>query len=134
MDVIFAVVILTIGYMMISSNRISSHDEVPLALVAENTMDLLSSVTISDLCENGCDCTNGNISYYCRQGWIYNNESSLLDFFGELHSRDLNSLGETLFKDLLDDVIRTDLYNAELVIKVEPEVSIYSDNDPLKNR
>ena len=44
MDAIFAVVILTIGYLMISSNTPRVTSEVPLTMYLDNTMELISTV------------------------------------------------------------------------------------------
>jgi len=127
MDVIFAIVILTIGYMMIASNRISVHDEVPLALVAENTMDLLSTVNINDLCDSECECSDEIIEDLCTSGKILNKEQSLLDYFGEMKDNDEvdeEKYGDVLFSELINKTIRTDLFNAELVVD---GVTLYED-------
>jgi len=127
MDVIFAVVILTIGYMMISSNRIISYDEVPLALVAENTMNLLSTVNINDLCDDACICSNEVLEDFCNSGKILNKEQSLLDYFGEMKKNPLvdeQTDGERLFSSLINESIRTDIFNAELVVEGD---TIYTD-------
>jgi len=130
LDGIFAVVILVIGFMMISSNRVFVYDEVPLALVAENTMDLLSTVKINDLCDNACECSHELIETYCKSGRILNKEQSLIDYFGELYDTGKVTEADTLFSVLLDDLIRTDLFNAELVIDGN---TIYTDNGKISS-
>ena len=107
MDGIFAIVILTIGYLMISSNTPRVTSEVPLTMYLDNTMELLSTIKVYELCSDfsQCSCSNAKLSEYCEDGLILNANQTLLDYFGELYySPDPDPIAEAYFRLLSSDL------------------------------
>jgi hypothetical protein len=128
-DAIFAAIILSIGFMIISSgSRIS--DETPLPVVADNLLDILSRVKINDLCDH-CVCSHAKLQETCA---LTNNyEQTLLDHVTELYTSGNNvkqTKARELFSSLLP-LIRQDLYGVELKIN---NVQIYSDTGQEKTK
>jgi hypothetical protein len=122
LDGIFAIFILTIGYMMLTSEKSFSSSDVPLSASAEDGANILSSIKVSELC-NQCSCSNSVLSDYCQRGIIKNRNQSLMDYFGELYYFGRIDDAKELFENIrvlsLDDnaVIKSaDIY-AEMVKK-----------------
>ena len=124
----FAIVILTIGYLMISSNVPRVTSEVPLTMYLDNTMELLSTIRVYELCSDysQCICSNAKLSEYCEDGLILNANQTLLDYFGELYY-DPNtgggnpfgmSLASALFQNLTveNNLFRQDIFGIEFNI------------------
>ena len=113
LDGIFALIILVIGYLVISQARAMYTPEIPLYMVSENTMDLLSSIKINELC-TGCSCTNQELQQQCSS--ILNREQTLLDYLGELYHTNKRSSAGQLFNSLTKDFIRQGVFNVEFRI------------------
>ena len=117
MDAIFALVILMIGFMVITSTKPSNIDEVPLAQVSENLVDILSSVKIKEICDEECVCSNEMIETFCPS--IKNKDQTILDYLGELYNIDplqTNQKAMRVFRSVIEDLYRKDLYGIELII------------------
>ena len=85
MDSIFAMVILTIGYFVVSSNKGVVNADLPLNVAVEGTIDILSSVEINEMC-NSCNCSNAKLEELCIAGDVKNSDQTIMDFLGELYS------------------------------------------------
>lgn len=150
MDGIFAIVILTIGYLMISSNTPKVSSEVPLAMYLDNTIELLSTVRVYELCSDysQCTCSNAKLSEYCEDGLILNANQTLLDYFGELYySPDsIDSIAAAYFRLLASDLFhnltiennlfRQDIFGVEFKIngeKIYPNFDTDSSKKQSKN-
>jgi len=130
MDAIFAVVILTIGYLLISSNTPKVTTEVPLTMYLDNTMELLSTIKVDDLCidYSTCACSNPKLSEYCNNNLILNANQTLLDYFGELYNTSNTEEAKELFYNLTveNNLFRQDIFGIEFNINGE---RIYSNTD-----
>jgi hypothetical protein len=118
MDGIFAVILLVIGLIIVSSNRVNEYSETPLAVTLDNSLSLLSSVKVSDICQ-GCNCSIKKIGELCLAGDIKNERQSLLDLMGELYSRNRNMGAYLILKNITDekDIFReNELFGAEIDI------------------
>jgi hypothetical protein len=125
-DGLFSIVILAIGFLIISSNQPKQTNDIPLSILAENTMELFSSVKIDELCD-ACDCSNKKLSEYCLSNYIINKNQTILDSVGEMYSRGTNNYKQRagqLFKNITleKNMIREEIYGMELIINGE---SIY---------
>ncbi|MCM2325561.1 MAG: hypothetical protein NDI94_03800 [Candidatus Woesearchaeota archaeon] len=118
-DAIFAAIILSIGFMIISSGS-KPRDETPLPVVADNLLDIISRTKISDLC-NQCVCTQAKLQETCALTKNY--EQTILDHMTELYVLNRQDKARELFISFLP-LIRQDLYGVELRIN---NVQIYSD-------
>lgn len=124
-DGIFAMIILMIGFMIISSNKPTETDEVPLAQSAENFVDLISSVKISEVCEE-CECSLFQIQQQCNNDLIKNRDQTILDYLGELYFKykqtnnpDIKNQIRDIFLEVADIAYRNDLYDVGLRINGE---------------
>ena len=149
MDAIFAIVILTIGYLMISSNTLRVTSEVPLTMYLDNTMEFLSTVKVYELCSDysSCTCSNVKLSEYCSNGLILNANQTLLDYFGELYySPNPDPIAEAYFRLLSSDLFhnltvennlfRQDIFGVEFNIdgqKIYPNTDTYPSKKQSKN-
>jgi hypothetical protein len=137
MDAIFAIVILLVGYLIISSNRAVETTEIPLSILAENTMDLFSNVRVSELCYDftTCSCSNEKLEELCSNKDIENTNQTLLDYFGELYSRNKKTEAEELFKNLTleNDMLRQDVFGVEFNINDEKIYSNAGNKDQSKD-
>ncbi|MBT3720964.1 hypothetical protein HN789_06740 [archaeon] len=121
MDAIFALVILMIGFMIISSSKPTETDDIPLALAAENFMDIMASVKLNEICY-GCECSIQDVQQQCNNGDILNMDQSMLDYLGELYylydEGDILKRQELIdvFTGISDEIYREDLYGVELII------------------
>lgn len=121
-DAIFAAIILSIGFMIISSSHKIS-DETPMPVAADNFLDVLSRVTIDDLCEvSTCVCTNRKLQETCIL--TNNTQQTLLDHMGELYELGKEDLSRQLFSNFTY-LIRKDLYGVSFSIGDD---EIYSDS------
>jgi len=116
----FAIVILTIGYLMISSNVPRVTSEVPLTMYLDNTMELLSTVRVYELCldYSQCICSNAKLSEYCNDGLILNANQTLLDYFGELYATNNEDDASELFHNLTveNNLFRQGIFGIEFNI------------------
>lgn len=130
MDGIFAVILLVIGLIIVSSNSREESTETPLALTLDNSLSLLSSAKIDEMC-NSCNCSIKTLGALCASGNIMNSRQSLLDYMGELYSRDELGDANLLLKNISSekDIFREKaLFDAELLID---DVRIYPESpDP----
>ena len=137
-DGIFALLILMIGFMIITSGKPTKLDEIPLTLVSENLVDILSSVKISEICE-GCTCTIQEIQRQCNNRNIRNMDQSLLDYIGELYylyDQGDNSKRQQIsnvFSGIIQGLYRDELYGIELKINEDPN-AFYSDGNKLSTK
>lgn len=117
MDGIFSIVILLIGFLVVSSNRTDLSQEMPLSVMSENAVDLLTSVKFSDMCES-CNCSNRKVRELCIDGSVRNREQSLLDSAGELYSRGLGIKAGELFMNITveKNIINENLFGSSLEI------------------
>lgn len=127
MDAIFAMVILMIGFMIITSTKPNNADEIPLDQVSENIVDVLSAVKIDELCNDDCECSEQIIETFCPT--IKNKEQTILDYLGEVYDEDplqLNNKAKRVFTNVIEDLYRQDLYGVELIIDNN---QLYEDGD-----
>jgi hypothetical protein len=126
LDGIFAMIILLIGYLLLSKSRITQTPEIPMHLLSESTMDFLSSVKVYELCSNldTCTCSNTELSQLCNANLIDNYYQSLLDLMGSLYPDQIPS-ASSLFQGLTShtNMLREDIFNVELRIN---DALIYS--------
>ncbi len=128
MDGIFSIVILTIGFLIISSNKLQPGEELHLSIAAENTMNIFSSVRVNELCDESCNCSIRKLQDYCYRNIILNKEQTLLDTLGELYFRNRKDDAGMLFDNITSegDLFRKDLFEMEFRINKE---KIYPDED-----
>jgi hypothetical protein len=119
MDGIFAVILLAIGLIIISSNRVEQSSEIPLSLSLDNSLDLLSSVKIVDICE-GCSCSIKKMSELCLDNDLKNRQESLLDYIGELYSRGKKQEAFMLIEDIS---IEKDIFKEKALFDVEIRIN-----------
>jgi len=104
LDGIFAVIILIVGFIVISTTKFSDSYEVPMSNEAENVMNLFSEVRIKDICKNmtanNCECINVELERYCNESLIINKDNNLLDMFGELYYTNHRSEAEDIFRNI----------------------------------
>lgn len=142
MDGIFALMILMIGFLILTSSRHALPDETMLTAESENIMDVLADVKINDLCDvDTCTCSVQALSDLCDGGDIHNFDQLLMDYFGELFYRydaapdslksDIEQDINSLFRGLTEDLYRTDLYGIRLVIE---DHGFYSDANPEQSK
>jgi hypothetical protein len=123
-DGLFSIVILTIGFLLITSNKPTQNNELSLDVLLDNSVDLLSSVKINELCSADCICSNQKLSQYCQNKLIMNHDQTLFDGIGELYSKNKKNEAGELFKNITleKNMLRSDIFNAQ--IKIDGE-SIY---------
>ncbi len=122
MDGIIAVVILTVGFLLISSNKPDETTEIPISMMTENTMSLFSNIKLYEICDfSDCGCSNDKLSEYCASGYIENKNQTLLDYFGELYNRSMQSRADELFYNITieNDLLRQDIFGVEFKINDE---------------
>lgn len=125
-DGIIAVFILATGFLLLTSQKPQESLEMPLSLVLDNGMSLLSNIKIEDVCDNGCSCENPALSSLCAGQRLTNNRSTLLDAFGELYYKSTLGSGNPayltnatkLFENLTaqHDLFRHEVTHIELQI------------------
>ena len=119
MDAIFAITILMVGFMLISSTNRYKQDNIPLETVSEHAMNLLSTVKIKELCDVDCSCSVDVLEDQCSS--IKNKDQTLINYFGEMYYREKNEKIEDLFTGLVEEgLYREDLYRVELRIENDP--------------
>lgn len=121
MDGIFAIVILVIGGLIVSSNTVRETSEIPLTMFLDNSVELLSSVKINELCNDECFCSNKKLQEFCKNGLILNKGQTLIDYMGELYSQGDNLKISDLFANLTleNNMFRQDVFSVELKIDDE---------------
>ncbi|MEK6916566.1 MAG: hypothetical protein AABW92_02380 [Nanoarchaeota archaeon] len=122
-DAIFALVILVIGFMIISSKTTTDFSDTPLLLTTNNVVDLLSTLKINEMC-TGCVCSYNLISNYCQTDFIKNKDSTVFDYLGELYYRGYSTKAALVFSNITSDFYRKDLFGIELKIN---SAQIYTD-------
>jgi hypothetical protein len=115
MDGIFAIVILVIGFILITANQPRVETELNAKLISQNIIDIMSSIKIEDIC-NECMCTIQKISENCESLLVSNNKITLLDYMGELYFRNNIDLANITFTNITNDLYRHDLYEVELIV------------------
>jgi hypothetical protein len=145
MDAFFAIVILTVGFMLISSNKAAQTTEIPMAAAADNLVSILATARVQDLCPGNCNsCQNEQLVQMCDEGAIKNYNQSLLDYFGELYKNEVHppdsppnyaylTNAQGLFDSLLEqyDLYRSDLFGIEF--RINDEV-IFAESDSTKEK
>ena len=133
LDGIFALIILLIGFLIISSSSRVTITEVPLSILSENTMDLLASVNVNELCPEDCECSNQKLEEYCSQGRIRNMNQTLLDYMGELYVLGKKSDSESLFRNITmqNDLLRQDIFGVEF--RIDGDVIYHQGGDQKKS-
>jgi len=133
LDGIFAVVILVIGLIMISSNIYTNPAEVPLISLSDDLLDLLSSTQVSELCYDyeECICSNRKIEELCTNHLIFNPDQSILDYFGELYTKDYKEIISQLYQNITKDIIKHNIIGSELIINDE---KIYPNYDTTSSK
>jgi hypothetical protein len=116
MDGIFAIVILVIGGLIVSSNTVQESTDIPLTMYLDNTVDLFSTVKINELCATDCTCSNEKLEELCTLN--LNQDQTLSDYFGELYSLGREDDIEDLFVNLTieNEMLRQDVFSVELRI------------------
>jgi hypothetical protein len=138
MDAIFAVILLVIGVIIVSSNRIAVSSEIPLSISLDNSLDFLSSVKIADICE-GCSCSVKKMSELCLDNEIKNSQESLLDYLGELYSRDKVPDAFSLIENISNekDIFKEkELFDVEIRIndaQIYPNIDLSDKKKKTKN-
>ncbi len=133
MDAIFAVILLVIGLIIVSSNTREESTETSLAITMDNSISLLASLKVSDIC-NGCSCSIKKIEDLCTNNNIRNTDQSLLDYVGELYSRNKTDDAYLVIKNISveKDIFREkELFGSEMSIEgrniypiMTPEVNL----------
>ena len=136
-DMFFAITILIIGYLLISGNDRDEKLEIPIGTAAQNVMDVLSNVKISELCpdytinpvllDNDCTCFNQQVESLCKNDKLKNPDQSMLDYFGELYYT--SKLNPPLI--LGNSFVRTDLFGIELLLVNGPDQEVLYANPPI---
>lgn len=116
LDAVFAIMILTVGFMIISSSKPKLSDELPLSTISENIFGIMSSVKINEIC-TGCACSSQVLSDYCSHGKIKNPDETLLDYIGEMHNASISDEEiKNFYLDIISNFVRDDLYHTDLII------------------
>lgn len=126
-DGIFAIVILVIGFLLVSTEKPYKEQTMPVEFSADNFIDILSTVKLSDICENSV-CTNKKIEQYLGQ--TNNHEQTIIDFLGELYSAGKKNEAKIIFTNLTY-IVRNDIYGVSLSINNE---ELYSDTGKSQSR
>jgi len=121
-DGIFAVVILLIGFMLISSGSKDVTNELPINNVMDNIVDVYGTVKLNELCV-GCDCSIKKLSELCDDE-IKNFDQTFFDYLGELYQRGKYVELEDVFHNATVEIYNSDLFGVELIID---DNSVYSD-------
>ena len=116
-DGLLSIVILIIGFLILSSNHQSQENEISLSIIAESTMDFFSSVRVDELCD-GCRCSVSVLSDYCSRDFIKNKNQTLLDSMGEQYYLNNKARAGELFRNITTgkNMIREDIFGFELKI------------------
>ncbi len=123
-DAIFAVMILMIGFMIITSRKPTKLDEVPLSQVSENLMDIISTVRVDEICSEGCECTIPAIEPSCSTD-IRNKHSTILDNLGERYyfyeqgNPNIKQRLRLFFQEITGSLYRNELYGIEVIVNGE---------------
>ena len=138
-DGIFAILILTIGFLIISSGKAENSPDVPVATVSENVMEVISTVKLSEICYDQltCSCKSVILRDRCEQGMILNFDESLLDYIVELYSKNKIDEARIIFRNITDEkaIFRTDIFGVELRIdgkRIYPELSVQNNKEKSK--
>jgi hypothetical protein len=131
-DGLFSIVILTIGFLIITSNRPSQNNEISLDVILDNSVDIFSSVKINELCSSDCICSNPKLGEFCLSKMIRNKDQTLFDGIGELYSKNQKIKAGELFMNITleEDMLRKDIFNAELKIDGKRIYLQGEDNNP----
>ena len=134
LDGIIAIIILSIGYLIISSQASVPKNEVNVALISENTMEILVSVELEDIIDLNCTTSVSLLESYCNDGKIGSFDQSILDYFGELYYKDEKNELQDLFNFYIEEyeLIDTELFGYELIIEDESLVVSSDDQDSSK--
>jgi hypothetical protein len=137
-DGIFAVILLVIGLIIVSSNRVETNSEIPLSITLDNSLELLSSVKISDICDE-CSCSVKKMSELCENNNLKNSRESLLDYIGELYSRNNRTEAYRLLYNISmeKDIFREkELFDVEISInndRIYPNIDLSDKKKKSKN-
>jgi len=97
LDAFIALIILSIGFIVITSNYSYAPAEVSTQQIANDILNVLQSAKIDDICDP--DCSGTVLNTY--SSLIKNKDNTLLEFIGELRKRGKIQKA----KDLIDDII-----------------------------
>ncbi len=96
LDGLVAVLILTVGFLLISS----AHPDKPSTIfnkrAANDVANVLANTKIRDICVDSpsCSCTDAVVrDLYCTTGGIMNKDNTLLELVGELYDRNGENFG-----------------------------------------
>ncbi|MBN2368612.1 hypothetical protein JXC34_06330 [Candidatus Woesearchaeota archaeon] len=120
LDGVFAIVILVIGFLILSSHTSVETTEIPLSMISENAVNLLSSVKINELCDETYACSNQKLSEMCPSN-IRNMDQTVLDYLGELYVVNKKQDAAQVFRNITleNDLFRQDIFGVELRINDE---------------
>ena len=116
LDVVFASMILMIGFMIISSTKTREIDDIPLPQASEGIIDTISKIRLSEICDR-CNCSISVIEDYCSRGLIRNMDATIAGSLGEMYHRgeDDEVIGE-MFNMTSQKLFRKDIFSRDLSI------------------
>jgi hypothetical protein len=87
LDAVIAVIILVIGFLLISGIYIYTPDKERTDMLNTHITGMLADVKVGELCADisTCSCTYPSIAELCADGRIWNSETTLLELFGQLY-------------------------------------------------
>jgi hypothetical protein len=125
MDVVFASMVLLIGFMIITSTRPREDDEIPLPQMSDSILDTISKIRIRDICEDNCVCSIPAFDDPCTVG-LLNNDSTIAQSLGQMYDAHISDEEiANVFIDVSNQLVREDIFNLDLIIDGRV---IYSDS------
>ena len=119
-DVIFAVLILGIGFFLIVHKE-PQKTEIPLLQNSENAIEFLSTIKGNEICNN-CEC-NLLLSKYCS-----NMNHTIIQIAGYLYSNSKKTEAGELIKNITYYLIPKDMFSYEFIMNGETLVFQGEDN------
>lgn len=91
LDVTLAVIIIIIGFMLIISKLSYEPEKLYTHQVSKDLLSILQDVKLTDVCLdfNTCTCSYDTLTALCLNGEIENEKISLLEYLGELYSKNM---------------------------------------------
>ena len=125
MDVVFASMILLIGFMIISSTRPRENEDIPLPIASDSILDSISRIRIRDVCNTDCNCSISVMESYCVSGIFLNKDATIAESLGEMkRTGKSDAVISLMFVNVTKKLVRQDIFGKNLIIDGH---TVYSD-------
>ena len=111
MDAFIALIILSIGFIVITSNYSYSPEQASTQQIANDILNVLHSAKIRDFCNP--DCSGTILAGYSNL--IINKDNTLLEFIGELGKNNKKTPAKNLLESIISKIVPSN-YNYALEI------------------